>query len=34
MKISKGKKRKYFNFPTQKDETLHWGVCFFPEKHK
>lgn len=31
MKISKGKKRKYFNFPTQKDETLHWGV---PEKHK
>ena len=32
MEISKGKERKYFNFPTQKDETLHQGVCFFPRE--
>ena len=34
IEVSKDKKRKYFNFSIQNDETLHWGVSFFPEKHR
>ena len=34
VKVSKDKKRRYFNFLIQNDNTLHWGVCFSPEKHQ
>ena len=33
-KVAKDKKRKYINFSIESDETLHWGVCFSPEKHQ
>ena len=32
--MSKDKKRRYFNFSIQNNDTLHWGVCFSPEKHR
>ena len=32
--MSKDKKRRYFNFSIQNDDTLHRGVCFSPEKHR
>ena len=33
--MSKDKKRRYFNFSIQNDDTLHRGVCLFsPEKHR
>ena len=34
VKVSKDKKRRYFNFLIQNYNTLHWGVCFSPEKHQ
>ena len=34
IKVSKDKKRRYFNFSIQNDDTLHRGVCFSPEKHR
>ena len=33
-KVSKYKKRRYFNFLTENDDTLHRGVCFSLEKHQ
>ena len=34
IKLSKGKKRSYFNFSIQNDDTLHQDACFSPEKHR
>ena len=34
IKMSQGKKNRYFNFLIQNDDTLHRGVCFSPEKHR
>ena len=34
IKLSKEKKRRYFNFLIQNDDTVHRGVCFSPEKHR
>ena len=34
VKVSKYKKRRYFNFLIENDDTLHRGVCFSPEKHQ
>ena len=34
IKVSKDKKRRYFNFSIQNDDTLHRGVCFSPEKYR
>ena len=33
VKLSKDKRRKYFNFAIQNDNSLYLGVCFSPEKH-
>ena len=33
IKLSKDKKRKYFSFSVQDEDSLHRGVCFSPEKH-
>ena len=32
VKLSKDKKRKYFNFAIQNDNSMYWGVYFSPEK--
>ena len=34
IKVSKDKKRRYFNLSIQNDNTLHRGVCFSWEKHR
>ena len=34
IQVSKDKKRRYFNFSIQNDDTLHRGVCFSPEKRR
>ena len=34
IKVPKDKKRRYFNFSIQNDDTLHQSVCFSPEKHR
>ena len=34
IKVSKDKKRRYFDFSIQNDDTLHRGVCFSTEKHR
>ena len=34
IKVSKVKKRRYFDFSIQNDDTLHRGVCFSTEKHR
>ena len=34
IKVSKGKKRRYFNFSKQNDDTLHGCICFSQEKHR
>ena len=33
VKLSKDKKRKYFNFTIQNDNRIYRVVCFSPEKH-
>ena len=33
VKFSNDKKRKYFNFSIQNDNSMFRGVCFSPEKH-
>ena len=33
VKLSKDKKRNYFNFAIQNDNSMYQGVCFSPEKH-
>ena len=33
IKLSKDKKRKYFNFAIQNYNSMYWGVCFSSEKH-
>ena len=33
IKLSKDKKRNYFNFAIQNDNSMHRGVCISPEKH-
>ena len=34
IKVSKDKKRRYFNFSIQDDDTIHCCVCFSREKHR
>ena len=34
VKVSKYKKRRYFNFLIENDDPLHRGVCFSLEKHQ
>ena len=34
IKVSKGKKRRYFNFSIQNDDTIYRGVYFSPAKHR
>ena len=33
VKLSKDKKRKYFNFQIQNDNCMYWGACLSPAKH-
>ena len=34
IQVSKDKKRRYFSFSIQNDDTLHRCVCFSPEKRR
>ena len=34
VKVSKDKKKRYFNFSIQNNDRLHCGVCFSPERHQ
>ena len=33
LKLSKDKKKEYFNFAIQNDNSMYWGVSFSSEKH-